>query len=466
MTDSKFQPGTLVWYASEGFGRVQEVGESMPVLFWKERKSGTIQNMPPALLTPLASYIPEAEQWSQDDSWKKFESGIKKAPLTLVALAMQACGGSAAVSDIREKLDKQAPIGAWGTWWKRTEPKLRKLPDHFGIDQTGKGDVFTLRSRVANVPRDWKATLDDWKKWLLSNADELPPEPYPADKIAVAAALTDWPEHSIEQALSQTLAGANQLLQSPRKPTAAAALSWMDAVGSATLRLATLNSTGLDLVERSGETLLKLSQYIKVKAKRKEFTLFWVGALTEAPDRQSQLEQQRQEQERQHSNYDNQLEEQRQEQNRLCAEYDNRLERQRQVQECLRAAQEAELKELRTAHAAELERERQEQERLRQQARDLDAELRAKRQESRLEIRKDMLLAIGEVLQIVARHNGSIDELSKNVEAGLTLALRAGGAELLDDAPRGTVVAPGVIVRGGDHGDLVLLPAKVKHEAG
>ena len=148
------------------------------------------------------------------------------------------------------------------------------------------------------------------------------------------------------------------------------------------------------------------------------------------------------------------------------------------------------LEELKEAHEAELERERQEQDRLRQQVRERNAELAANREESRLELRQDMLLAIGEVLQSV-RRRGNTEELAGNVEAGLTLALRAGGAEplgavgetaaynpehhsFIGNAPEGgmdasglvSIVAPGVIARGAVHGDRVLLKAQVTHEAG
>ena len=134
---------------------------------------------------------------------------------------------------------------------------------------------------------------------------------------------------------------------------------------------------------------------------------------------------------------------------------------------------------------AGLEQERQEQERLRQQVRERNAELAANREESRLELRQDMLLAVGEVLQSVHRRNGS-GEPAGDVAAGLALALRAGGAEPLGtpgkvvefdpelhQAEKGApdrslvrVVAPGVVYRGGIHGDRVLLKAQVKHEAG
>ena len=116
--------------------------------------------------------------------------------------------------------------------------------------------------------------------------------------------------------------------------------------------------------------------------------------------------------------------------------------------------------------------------------RERNAELAANREESRLEVRRDMLLVVGEVLQSVSRSRDS-GALAGDVEAGLTLALRAGGAEPLEtpgeivafdpelhdtegNVPaRGAVrvIAPGVVYRGGTHGESVLLKAQVKHEA-
>lgn len=134
---------------------------------------------------------------------------------------------------------------------------------------------------------------------------------------------------------------------------------------------------------------------------------------------------------------------------------------------------------------AEIEAERAEQERLRQQVRERNAELAANREESRLELRQDMLLVMGELLQALPAWN-SLDDAVRDVEAGIALALGAGGAELLERSgqmvdfdpllhnaeekvhtgARVRVVAPGVTYRGGIHGDRVLLKAQVKHEAG
>ena len=479
MTDSRLQPGEYVWYASEGLGRVQEAGDRPAVVFWADRKSGKAQNMPPMLLTPLANYLPEAERWGQDDSWKKFESGVKKAPLTMVALALESCGGSGEVSDIRERLDKRTPLGAWNTWWKRTEPKLGKLTGHFGIDGNGKGVVFTLHSSVAQVPPDWKATLDDWKRWLLSEADELPPEPYPADKIAVGAALADWPEHSIEQALSQALDGANLLLDSPRKPAAAAALAWIDAVGSAALRLTTLDSNGHRLVERSGETLLELSQHIKVKARRKEVTLFWVGALTEGPDRKRQLAQQR---EHQRADYEVRLEQQRQEQEGQLADYQALLDQQRQERARQQSDHTEELKALQQSLDDALKREQEKDDRIQKLLEIVstyEALMKSGRKESRLEVRQGMLRAVGDSLQRAYIQGTSAEDRLDNVIASLPNVLQEGGAEILGTVgatvkydsrlhhspkaiPSGAKVrlaAPGVIV-----GERVILKASVSNE--
>ena len=141
------------------------------------------------------------------------------------------------------------------------------------------------------------------------------------------------------------------------------------------------------------------------------------------------------------------------------------------------------VKDLEEAHEAQIRSERQEQDRLRQQIQSLSAELAAQREESRLEVRMDMLLAVGEVLQTVYVSCGG-EELAGSVTAGLTLAVRAGGADLLEspgetvsfrpqwhqtkeDLPESAdveVLAPGIIVRGGLHGDRVLLKAQVRHE--
>ena len=239
MTDSRIQPGAFVWYAPKGMGQVEETGGSLSVLFWIDRKSGKTEKFPPNLLTPLADYIPEAKPPGKAggaDPWKRFESGIKKAPLKLIALALSACGNVGGTADIKEKLDRRAPVGPWGSWWKRTEPKLHELPSHFKIDGAGEDVKYALLSSVADVPADWiepKVTLADWKKWLSTSVHEPPPGRFPTKPVADV--LAKWPAKTIEQALDRVTVTAEGLLPSG-SVSPQAAEGWLRAVAQASLR--------------------------------------------------------------------------------------------------------------------------------------------------------------------------------------------------------------------------------------
>ncbi len=593
MSESGIRPGAFVWYAPKGIGRVEETGSGLSILFWIDRKSGKTERLPPNLLTPLAAYIPEAKlpgKADEADPWKLFESRAKKAPLKLVALALSACGNSGGTADIREKLDRRAPVGPWGSWWKRTEPKLREMPSHFKIDGTGEDVKYTLLSSIADVPADWiepKVTLADWKKWLNSKTHEHPPGRFPTKPVADA--LAKWPEKTIDQALYRVMATSEQLLASDGVSSQVAE-GWLRAVAQASLRwrevtdpdsrgyqaarigalLARLSHiagdrTPQDLLLRAGELdgeadawrrgfaagmweafdgddardmYLKSSVVLKGQARAdlaRDVALAAFG-----PDYSD----------RRHSALDKLLEALTESERaqflgemiagatggtksgaldyiansrhaagserlalRISAvlrlsegpgDFAARTSREladafAALDECgpssqaifrdtrARIAEEraciaGEMESLREAHATELERERREQERLRQQVRQRNADLAAKREESRLEARRDMLLAIGEVLQSLRGRNGK-REVTGDVEAGLRLALKAGGAELFDTASEGfdphlhqateklvdstpvKVVAPGVIVPGKMHGDLVLLKAQVIREA-
>lgn len=580
MTDSTIQPGAFVWYAPKGIGQVEETGGSASVLFWIDRKSGRTERLPPNLLTPLADYIPEAKpsgKAGEADSWKRFESGVKKAPLKLVALALSACGNSGGTADIKEKLDRRAPVGAWGSWWKRTEPKLGEMQSHFKIDGAGEDVKYVLLSNVGDVPADWiepKVTPADWKKWLSASVHEPPPGRFPTKQVADA--LAKWPAKTIEQALDRVTVTAEGLLPSglvsPQaaegwlRAVAQASLRWRevadpDPLGHRAARIGTLlarlsriagDRTPQDLLLRAGaldgeadawrrgftagmweafdgedarDIYLKSSAVLWRQAREdlaREIALaaFDPSYSTRRNSALDRLLDAMPEGDRPQLigelialsargpkngalNYiansrhaaksedaperltllalatlllsDGRGEVPSQASRELASAFDAPDGCGPEIQAILKdtvarieqviARKDGELAEMQKSHEAKMRRERQEQEQLRQQVRERNAELDARREESRLEIRKDMLLAVGEVLQMVARRQGGIDDLAGNVEAGLRLALRAGGADLLETVPDGKVVAPGVIVRGGDHGDLVLLPAQVKHEA-
>ncbi len=128
---------------------------------------------------------------------------------------------------------------------------------------------------------------------------------------------------------------------------------------------------------------------------------------------------------------------------------------------------------------------RLEKERLHRQAADFSAQMASGREESRLEVRQDMLLALGDILQRAYRPGRSSKDRLQDVIATLPTALQAGGAEALGTVgetvrydprlhhstvviPRGTQVllsAPGVVVRGRTLGDRVILKASVIHES-
>ena len=601
MSESGIRPGAFVWYAPKGIGRVEETGGSLSVLFWIDRKSGKTERLPPNLLTPLAAYMPEAEspgKADEADPWKLFESGAKKAPLKLVALALSACGNSGETADIKEKLDRRAPVGPWGSWWKRTEPKLREMPSHFKIDGTGEDVKYTLLSSIADVPVDWiepKVTLADWKKWLNAKTHEHPPGRFPTKPVADA--LAKWPEKTIDQALYRVMVTSEQLLASGDvssqvaegwlRAVAQASLRWREVadpdprgyqaarIGSLLARLSRVagDRTPQDLLLRAGELdgeadawrrgfaagmweafdgddardmYLKSSAVLRGQSRSglaREMALAAFGpdyteqrypvldrlldALPENERHQLIMEMIVSSvngpqdsigilayiSESRHAAKSLDATERlgsllmttllltvgdtrggipAQTSRELAAAFTAPEEYSPSAQAIFRdtrariaeerACIAGEMESLREAHATELERERREQERLRQQVRQRNADLAAKREESRLEARRDMLLAIGEVLQSLRGRNGK-REVTGDVEAGLRLALKAGGAELFDNASEGfdphlhqateklvdstpvKVVAPGVIVPGKMHGDLVLLKAQVIREA-
>lgn len=112
---------------------------------------------------------------------------------------------------------------------------------------------------------------------------------------------------------------------------------------------------------------------------------------------------------------------------------------------------------------------------------DLQQEIKRRREEAQLDIRRDMLLVIGEALQMLSKKDEKSTDLIADVEAGLSIALQAGGAEVLGQVGQAVsydprlhqsdktlregvsvvVTAPGVRVDTGHLGDLVLLKARV-----
>ncbi len=137
----------------------------------------------------------------------------------------------------------------------------------------------------------------------------------------------------------------------------------------------------------------------------------------------------------------------------------------------------------RVAFEGKLEQGNSQEERLRRQVEGLRSQIAEGREESRLDIRQDMLTVIAETLQSFRRRQYSPKEMLGHVEARLALALQAGGAEEFGtvgdtapfnpivhqapvDIPIGhqvRVVVPGSMVRGKLTGDRILIKARVEH---
>ena len=142
-------------------------------------------------------------------------------------------------------------------------------------------------------------------------------------------------------------------------------------------------------------------------------------------------------------------------------------------------------REYESEYEAQLGSERRKKERMSRQAAIFRAQMASGREESRLEVRYDMLLAIGDTLQRAHRQGRSAEERLPDVIVTLNTALRAGGAEELGasgdtvrydpkvhhsrtEVTRGamvTLVAPGVVVRDEALGDRVILKARVAQQS-
>ena len=171
---------------------------------------------------------------------------------------------------------------------------------------------------------------------------------------------------------------------------------------------------------------------------------------------------------------------------RLVADLERQREDHRRDMAQQRESYAKDLDQQRDSHSKDLKRRVDEEERLSRQIRTLRAELTKEKQESQLEIRKDMLLRIGDILQRVYLSDDAAEIKLSQVRELLPMALKDGGTELLGKVgeivsydprihhSRETVVsgsmvcvtAPGVVARGGSFGELVILKANVSQHTG
>ena len=412
---------------------------------------------------------------------EELRSWVTEAPLRLVAAVLTDVRVEAKRGDIIERLkgrvlDESVKLD---DWWDRVRVAIEDSR-YFRTTKNSNNVIIGIRlaplatvddipaeplpPKPAKAPKKRAVSLADWKKWLLSDTPEPPPGRWPTKPVSNA--LTKWPAKQIDQVMARTMWGAEGFLKGGGNSSQAAA-GWLEAVGRASVRWieCTWPDTNSNLAERVGELLERLAGNTNLMGG----WLFLSGALSNQLGGRSRyyeerLEQQRQEQDRQCASYEKQLEQQRQEQDRQCASYEKQLDEQKQ----------------------KIDDFHREMNHLRQQIQTLNVMLASKREESRLDIRRDMLLVVGEAIQLMYRQQSNPEVALRDLEAGLVLALGAGGAQLLEvagssvkydpfrhkvegETADGTpvrVFAPGVIVPSKRLGDAVLLKALVSEFSG
>ena len=225
----------MVWYAAKGLGQVTSVNDRPSVVFWADGKTGSPVTLSELSLTLLANAGSAAGRTATAPT---FESWAKNSPLKLAAVALAACGGSGTGTQIREKLDGRAPLTPnWSSWWKRIQPKLGTLPEHFTVGRSGDTHLYILLSAIDAVPSDLTkektATLADWREWLSRDTHGPAPGRFPTKPVADA--LAKWPEESAEQALLRVILSSEEAL-SIANTSAQTAEGWLKAVAQASLR--------------------------------------------------------------------------------------------------------------------------------------------------------------------------------------------------------------------------------------
>lgn len=291
MTETKFQPGTLV---RDNRGKVGKVAGSpgsvtvdgvdeqqFTVDFWGEKERRLER-----WLTPLDDDCPEALLLNRPAD---LATWADETPLKLVALALAVDGGRGQVSDIRAKLEGRViHEGQWKNWWSKRSKALGGLPEHFEVAKATKGNDYKLLSVIDDVPADWTppskpktVKLADWKKWLNSKSHEQPPGRFPTKPVADA--LVKWPASDIEHSLNRVISAAQEFSEH-EEPSSQAAEGWLRAVAQASLRwreVADPDSRGREAA-RVGELLARLS---RIAGERTPLELlFRAGALDGQPE--------------------------------------------------------------------------------------------------------------------------------------------------------------------------------------
>ena len=268
MTETKFQPGTLV---RDNRGKVGKVAGSpgsvtvdgvdeqqFTVDFWGEKERRLER-----WLTPLDADSPEAMLW---DHPEQLASWVEEKPLQLVALALSVMGGKGKSANIKRTLDA-VPGCKSSAWWSPTQAKLKmpELKEYFGISKSEITLKFT-KSAISEIPSDANLSAflqSEWRSWLLN--DPIKPVvwsewPNKESFDALDKVLGGLKGGDSEQSLSNTLQAAQLFLESNRKKTSAIALNWLETLSRVHLRWDDNSGSHDGVAIRTGELLLSLCE--------------------------------------------------------------------------------------------------------------------------------------------------------------------------------------------------------------
>ena len=532
--DSEIRPGMLVRdvrpkAARRQVGKVEKLvgSDNAVVAFWNSGKNKP--SIPQQFLEPLHEDTPEVLLWERP---AELASLAKAAPLKLVATVLSLNGSidgkRSKEADIQEKLHGRVAVGQWEDWWQKCTKSMVNAPEHFRIRKDKGIANYTLLTNVEDVPEgsptkkaapprktsQKQTRLTDSELLALlvdvTERDEVEPELRAAARDAAAAvfkASDSAPYHGGLDRLLDFLP-PDERIQVIREVIVAAA-GGKFAKGKVSEYVAgsshVTGSERLPLLVVAGLLLATDQQREVVTFASQELADAFLAPDDYSPAMRVLLQDIR-------NRHSNELEELRQardseltKQQEYHAKEEEKLRQAREDEEGLRRRRETELREQRKNYVAmlgwvedendwlleeqerlekEQERLEKEQERLQDRVDAYEALMKSGREESRVEIRRGMLLATGDVLQRAYLQGQSAEDRLDNVIASLPKVLREGGAAPLgvvgdtvsfdpklhhssEAIPSGLLVrliAPGVVVKGGQFGELVILKASVSTE--
>ena len=445
---SQLQPTTLVEHQELGIGRIAEVEHSQVVVaFLSEpghqmsasRAQDSLITRPEGGLAALL----------YDNPHEEVTSWVLEGPLRLCGAALADLDGSGKGSDLKGKLETILLLGdaKWSDWWRVVEPHL-KGSEYFQVE----GKTYSLADECQGA--------------------KIPVKPL-SQQVKPSGGLT-----RNRKALARSIWGAYEKNAPITRAVLENLTKRLDPQEQEVLREAIAQVAfppgKLRQPTRRLERILSIFPRESAPAGGIQ-RIIWeaVSGGVSASVGHEQIEEIKRElseERNRRRSYEEQLAREQRDQESLRQSYEKRL-----------AQEEANRETLRQSYEEQLQRTRSDWNKQVQLLRD---EIAANREESRLDIRRDMLTAVADALHNLRRQNVPQDNLLRDAEAGLEIALLAGGVkwygtvgEQVEYNPRlhqgvdstltgtpVTVTERGALVPGERTGDFILIKAQVKRQ--